>query len=354
MKTGDRKRIVSRGGGCLLSFFLVLLLLGAPPEKAAAAQTEEERTAGLVEGAKKEGKLVWYTTMPVDVAPKFVKRFREKYPFIDVEIFRSGQEKVVIKILAEAQARRHAFDVVTVNAIASVALQAKGIYAKYPSPQREFYSEGAKDAEGYWTDTFLNLNTIGYNTRLISSREAPKTWQDLIDPKWKGRLGMDTKPIYWFAGMLKLMGEKKGLEYMEKLSRQGIQFRTGRTLNTQMMAAGEISVGVTLYNYMVEEMKQKGAPIEWVAIEPVIPEPFPLSISAHAPHHHAAKLFVDFMLSREGQEIMAGTFRIPARTDVDAMVPKLKKGLKILPFDVTIARDYERYAKLFRDTMMKR
>lgn len=333
-----------------LFFFFLLVTFNI----ASAAQSEEERTAMLVEGAKKEGRVVWYTTTPVDLQSQYRKKFQEKYPFIALDIYRSSGPTLLVKVLAEIQAKRHSFDVMQAEGVHSVMLTDKGVFTKYLSPQREFYSKIFKDTEGYWTVIQFNLDTIGYNTKLVSLREVPKIWTDLLDPKWKGRLGIDPATYWWFANMLKMMGEEKGLEYFEKLSKQDMKLRVGRTLNAQMIAAGEVSIGVTVFNYAVEEMKSKGAPIEWVAFEPVVPEIYSLSISANAPHPNAARLFVDFMLSREGQEIMASTFRIPGRTDVEAIVPKLKKGINILPVDLGIARNYEKYVKLYRQVLVKR
>ncbi|MFC1816828.1 ABC transporter substrate-binding protein [Thermodesulfobacteriota bacterium] len=338
----------------LQSCFLAVVVLLSGCFFIQAALGQEEITATLIEGAKKEGKLLWYTLLATTLAGNFVKKFQEKYPYIKLEFYRSGDEKLSTRIMAEARAKRNVFDVVVTTGIWAELLKKKGLLAKYLSPHRKFYPEGCKDSEGYWTDIFINLNTIGYNTRLVSRPEAPKTWNDLLDPKWKGKLGMDTKAYYWFANMLKMMGEEKGLEYMKKLSEQDIQFRTGRTLNTQMLVVGEVTIGITLYNAKVEEMKRKGAPIEWVAIEPVVPEIHPLAISAHAPHPNAAKIFVEFMLSKEGQEIMASALKIPSRTDVEAIVPKLKKGIKILPFDFSIADNYGKYIKLYREILMSK
>ncbi len=341
-------------GGSFAVAFLCLLNFIMPSNAVQAAPAEAERIALLVEGAKKEGKVTYYHTSPADVGIKFLKKFQEKYPFLNFEAYRSGDESLMNKILAESQAKRYVFDVANTTGTTGEIIRRKGLFAKYLSPQRRFFPEACKDQEGYWTDTFLNLNTIVYNTKLVSPQEAPRSWNDLLDPRWKGKIGMDAKAYWWFANMLKVMGEKKGLDYMKRLGEQNIQFRNGRTLNVQLVAAGEVSIALPVYNYMVEELKSKGASVEWLAPDPVVPELHPLGISAHAPHPHAAKLLVDFLLSREGQELMASTSRIPSRTDVDALVPKLKKGLKILPFEHTIIDDYEKYVKLYREILMKR
>jgi iron(III) transport system substrate-binding protein len=278
----------------------------------------------------------------------------DKYPFINVKFYRSGDVALLTKIFAEAQAKRNIVDIVDITGIGAEILRKRGLFAKYISPHWKFYSAGSKDPEGYWTDMYTNLNVIGYNTKLVSPKEVPKTYEDFLAPKWKGKIGMDTKAYYWFANILKVMGEKKGLDYMKRLAEQNIQFRTGRTLNAQMVAAGEVSIGIALYNQRVEEIKAKGAAMEWVAIEPVVPEIHPLLISANAPNPNAARLLVDYLLSREGQEVIASFLRIPSRIDVDPILPKLKKGIKVLPFDSGITDDYDRYIKLYREVLMKK
>lgn len=342
----------------LLTIPLCLNVFVAASDNAFAAQTEEERTAMLVEGAKKERKLLWYVTIRVDEVVDILNKFKEKYPFIETEFYRSGDEAQLTKVLGEARAKKYSFDVLETTGIAGEIFKKSGLFGKYLSPQRKFFPEASKDKdpEGYWTDYYVNYNVIGYNAKLVSTHEVPKNYNDLLYPKWKGKMGMDDKAFYWFANVLKIMGgEKNGLEYMKKLAGQNIQFRTGRNVIVDMLVAGEFSIGITTYNQRVEEMKAQGAPLGWVAIEPIVPEIHPIAISAHAPHPNAAKLFVDFMLSREGQEILSSWYRIPSRIDVDARMPGLKlEGLKILPFDTGIAADYDRYIKLYREILMKK
>ena len=349
-----RKRIHISLAGLILTLCLGFALVMLPRDNARAASAEEENTAKLIAGAKKEGKLLWYATLVTNDAERLLKRFQEKYPFIKTELFRTGDDGMMTRIMAEAQAKRPAFDVVMITGIAGEILKRKGLTAKYLSPERKFYPEGSKDPEGYWTDIYMNLFTIGYNTKLISRQEAPKTWADLLQPKWKKKMGMDTKSFYWFAVMLKSMGDEKGLDYMKKLANQEIQFRTGQPLITQLMAAGEVNLGVALYNQVVEVMKTQGGPVEWVAVEPVIPQIHPLSVASQAPHPNAARLFVDFLLAKEGQEMLASFARIPSRIDVDPLIPRLKRGLKIMPFDFGIVDDYDRSIKHYREILLKK
>jgi len=326
------------------------------PEKTSAAESEEQRTAKLVEGAKKEGNLLWYSATEVKDSIELLDGFKKKYPFTNTGLYRGNGEAVLSRIITEARAKKHLWYVTINGGLKGELLKREGYLAKYPSPQRKFFPEGHMDPEGYWTDVYFNAFVIAYNTRLVPSQDVPKTYEDLLDPKWKGKMGSSDNPFDWFAAMFRkeVMGKEKGLEYMKKLSEQDIQFRAGKTLITNLVVAGEMSLGIALYNQGVEQLKEKGAPIEWVAIEPIIPLLHPLCISARAPHPNTARLFVDYVLSKEGQEILARQYRIPTRVDVDPLVPRLKKGLKTLPFDPDIVDDYDKYVKLFRTIFLKK
>ena len=338
----------------IVSFFLLSFFLWSAFSAVNAVAAASEETAALIEAAKKEGKVVWYTTLTTMEADTMGKKFKEKYPFIATEVWRSGAEKVMIRMQGEAQAKKNYADAVMITAAESELMRRKGLFAKYLSPERRFFPEGLKDTEGYWTDLYVNLNIVGYNTKLVAPKDVPKTYEDLLKPRWRGKMGMDTKAYEWFANMLKFMGEKKGLEYMKRLGEQNILFRTGRPLNATMVAAGEVEVGIALYNQRIEEMKAKGAPVQWLAIDPIIPEIHPLSVNAHAPHPNAARLLVDYLLSKEGQEVIASFYRIPSREDVDPIIPNLKKGLKIMSPSFEMVDHYDRYVKLYRELLMRK
>jgi len=341
--------------GRFIHLTLVVIFLLAPFGYV-LAESDEQHTAQLIDGAKNEGKLLWYVTFNVPDANAIMLGFNKKYPFIKTDIYRAGSQAMVNKVLTEALVGRYVYDVIDNDILEGLTFKQKGIFGKYLSPQRRFYLTGDKDPEGYWTGIYANKVVLAYNTRLISSQKVPTTYQDLLDPKWKGKMGMDTKAYYEFAVWLSIMGGgEKGLNYMKKLSEQDIQFRTGRTLIGSLVAAGEMSIGLALYNHIVEQMKEKGAPVEWLALEPVIDKTHPLGVSARAPHPNAARLFVDYVLSREGQEIIANLYRVPTRTDVEAVVPKLKcKDKKTVPPDLNVLENFDKYIKLYNTVLMKK
>ncbi len=335
-----------------ICFGIAALLILAPgvidPSKAVAAPGQKK----LIEGAKKEGKILFYTTMTTEDSSRLLNRFKENYPFLETKLIRSSGTKMITKILSDAKANIHP-DAVLADGFGIHFLKTKGLLQKYLSPERKAYAKGFKDQDGYYTSGYTSTNVIAYNTNLVSPNEAPKTYEDLLDPKWKGKMGMDSDDIEWFANMLKIMGREKGRKFMIKLSAQDPRLRKGHTLNTLLLAAGEFPIAVNVFGHRVEKMKAKGAPIEWVATKRTITRLNPVGVAAHAAHPNAAKLFVNFVLSKKGQMIIRDFRRIPSRSDVEPNPPRLIRGLKLVPSDLTLSENLNKHVKKFEDIFLK-
>ncbi|MBI4528953.1 MAG: extracellular solute-binding protein [Deltaproteobacteria bacterium] len=288
----------------------------------------------IIEGAKKEGQVVYYTGMNLDQATVFAQEFVKKYPFIKPEIFRSSGEKVLTKYLTEARAKTYRADVFQTSVIQIFQLKEQGLLQKYVSPESSAYPDGFKDLEGHWTAFYLLPYVIGYNTNIVPRKEAPRSYEDLLNVKWKGKIGLEAEQYQWFFHLLKIMGREKGMDFMRRLATQDLQMRHGHSLLTQLVISGEIPISVVLYGNDVEDEKQrKGAPIDWVRFKgPTITAFNAISVPANPPHPNAAKLFVDFALSREGQQILQRSFRrVPARPDASQGMPSIVEGLTLYP-----------------------
>ena len=303
----------------------------------AGAQTEAE----LIAGAKKEGKVVFWSSMRIDDSKALAAGFEARYPFIKVDIFRAGGEQIVNRAMAEHLAGKTTYDVV--NAFALKVLQNKGMLQAYATPEATHYPAGFKDSQNYWVSLYSGYNVIGYNTKLVSKAEAPKNWEDLLNPRWKGKLGMDDEEYFWHAGMIKYWGEEKGRKYMEALSRQGLQFRNGHALLADLMSIGEFPVVVVVYPDQIEQMKGKGQTVEWVkTTDPILVNLAPVGVATKAPQPNAAKLFMNYSISKEGQEILQKARRASARLDVSPLVPDMDpRKLKLAPLDPEIATNAE-------------
>jgi len=331
----------------MLAFILSLVFLIAGQGRVFALSAEEERVAKLIEGAKKEGKLVFYTAMSISEAVPILKKFEQKYPFIKTDLFRGRGETQVTRIIAEAKAGKTVADAVQLGGFQVHLIKREGALMKYVSPESRFFPSGFKDPDGYWTDTFMNTNVMAYNTKLVLPKDAPKSYDDLLDPQWKGKLGMDYQEYEWFSVILKLKGEGKGLDFMKKLAKQNINFRNGRTLVATLVVAGESRAAISVYTDRAEMFKKAGAPLEWVPVEPVVAKLHPLAITAQAPHPNSAKLFVDYLLSKEGQTTFRTLGNHPSRPDVEPSITRLK-GIKLLPSDPREAENYTNVVTLYK------
>ncbi len=328
---------------CLL--FLLCLLF--EPSATASAQTD-----AWVEGARKEGHVVFYASMEVQSAQRLVTGFEKKYPFIKVDATRIGSERMTTRLIAEAQARKVRADVVHQSGFDFYGVLQKGVFEVYPSPQRAGLPAEYKDDKGLWTIDSSTLNVIGYNTRMAAGANLPKSFWDLTDPKWKGQMLMDENESKWMAGMMAYYGETKVVELLRKLAAQDIQFRTGHTLIQTLVAAGERPIAAVAFANGVERLKKEGAPMDWIAAEPIIALTFGLALVKEAPHPNAAKLFIDFILSKEGQEIIADTMYYSARPDVASPVMKqVPAKMKVIPLPMSLAARYNEYFQTYRKLM---
>ena len=301
----------------------------------------------VIEGAKREGALVVYTSMSVDQAQRILDVFKSRYPFLKTTMFRAVGERLLTKIMTEAQAGKYDFDAVQSAESQAYFLKKKNLLQKYVSPEMKSIQKPFFDPEGYWAAVYIMPNVIAYNTRMLKRNDVPRTDADLLQPKWKGKMGMDHTKPEWFAWKLKRMGAEKGLAYMKKLGAQEFRLYAGLSVVTNLLAAGEFPLVLNTYLHNVEDIKRKGAPVDWVVQDPVFTKFQPLGIGFKAQHPNAAKLFADFMLSEEGQRIIASFGRIPTRRGVTASVQDLDK-LNYVIDDIGAGDDFNKNYELFR------
>ena len=308
----------------------------------------------LIEGAKKEGKLVWYTALSTPDAEVLTKRFEQTYPFIKTETLRLVTDALLTKILTETKAGVYNADVIEIPGIAGNILKKEGLFEKYDSPESRAYPASMKDSGGTWTSFFIHTLVLVYNRQLVKQDELPRRYEDLINPKWKGKIVLRDEDFETFGMMLKVMGREKGINLMRRLGSQGVDLRNSFTLAVQAVASGEVPLGMNLYGTHTEEFKKKGAPVDWVPMEFVLTTIEPLAVSSRAPHPNSARLFMDFLLSKEAQTMMRDRSRISSRPDVPPDPPELTKGLKLIPTDLSLADQANDLAKEFRSIFKSR
>ena len=310
-----------------------------------------------LDAAKREGKLLWYTTTVPSSTDVIVKRFRERYLFIEVSVYSSNSAKIQERFINEARNNRNQADIIKTSTIhvEQIHLEGSNFLQKYISSEARAYPAEMRDPDGYWSAIELGTHGVIYSPKLVPKDQVPRSYTDLLNPRWKGKMGMDDRDEEWFTAMLQILGEAKGIEFMKRLGLQDLQFRAGGTVLQNLVVAGEFPLLVNGRANTVEALIKKGAPIDWVAIEPVHTTVSVVAVPAQAPHPNAAKLFVDWILSAEGQQAQKEAIRIPARPGVYPDPPRLIKGYKLHVLDgKDMARNYNRYVGLFRQILMKK
>ena len=299
-------------------FFLVAMCLVASARPSIAASVEEtlaalnakpaeERQNILVENARKEGSVNFYAATNLRDTQEIVTGFNKVYPFVKVGIASLGGPGVLNKVTTEERAGVTVADVVTMTGNYVPELIEKKILARYRSPMVPFVRKGFVDAEGYWPGVYAIGYTIIYNSRRVSQKEAPKRYEDLLQARWKNNLLMDAEAHDLLAGLIDLWGEAKATSFLRQIAHdQKVTFsRQSHTFMTQLVATGEHDVIVDGYVHNAVALKEKGAPIEYVVMNPtIVRPPSTIAILARAPHPYAAALFLDYHLSKEASEIM--------------------------------------------------
>ena len=325
------------------AFFLALALRWS-----AEAQSQPKE---VVEGAKKEGQLVFYSGIPIPDAQSILSALERKYPFIKTTFYRATGPALVSRIQTEQRAGSHIWDVMNSTGFEPYALLEQGYFAKHDSPERKFFPDGHKDNEGYWATMYTSPMIVSYNTRLVPPGDLPKEYLDLLQPKWKGRLGLDSSDFEWYANLRKIWGTEKAQKFLEGLRRQEVRLVQGRALLTELLTGGEIAILVNNFLQNTVEAKRKGSPVELLALDPVVSAAGLVGINKLAPHANAAKLFVDFVLSKEGQELIVKTDRSSVRTDVAGNPIDMIKNVRIVPSDLNLGKNYVQIRDEFRDLL---
>ena len=294
-----------------------------------AAVSARAADAALIDAAKKEGEVVWYTTQIIAQLVRPVSAAFEKKYGIKVRSTRANSTELSVKIINESRAGKPQSDVFDGTSTV-VPLKKEGFVLQWLPDPAKAYPAQYKDPEGYWVANNLFFLTPGFNTALVPKGTEPRSYQALLDPKWRGKIAWSTSPTSsggpgFIGTVLTEMGNESGVLYLRELSKQRIANigSAAREVLDQVIA-GEYLLALQIFNHHTVISAKKGAPVEWITMEPVTGTLSVISVHKNAPHPNAAKLLVDFITSSEGQNIFRDAEYLPA----DPAVPALTLSLK--------------------------
>lgn len=305
-----------------------------------------DRMQKLIAGAKTEGQLSIYTSAQTEDIGALIGAFEKKYG-IKTSVWRAGSEKVLQRTVTEARANRFSVDIIETNGPEMESIAREKLFQPIVSPEHANLLPEAVMPHRGWVGTRLNAFVQAYNTNLVKKEELPKTWSDLANPAWKGRLGIEAEDQDWFSGVAELEGEERAIKlFKEIVSTNGMSVRKGHTLLTQLVVSGEVPFALTVYSYKAEQLKQKGAPIDWLAIGTAVARANGVGVLRNAPNPHAAMLFYEFAIGEEGQRLLAERDFLPTNRKVQTPFSNLK--LKIIDVRVMLD-DFEKWTRLYNE-----
>jgi iron(III) transport system substrate-binding protein len=274
----------------------------------------------LVKAANKEALLLIYGGATLQHMTLLIENFNRTHPALKVNYLRKSGSSLFELIVRELRAKTYNADAyVPLTVDQAMFLAERKLLTRHASPERSAFPEEAKDRDGYWTTLYQTGHVYAYNTRQVNSKEAPRAYDDLLQPKWKGKIMMDEEEDLWYASVLEILGKEKGLRFMRGLAQQQPVFQGSKTLMMQLLCAGEVALAFPVNFNQANDAKKRGCPSDFVVIEPQTQRPpFVIAMAQNAPHPAAAKLFIDFLLAKEPQRFMQeNIFRQSARLDVE-------------------------------------
>ena len=342
-----------RSIGWRLPAFLLGLLLATP----ATAEPYRPDPA-LVAAAKKEGQVLIYTTLIVEqIVRPLIKEFQSQVPGIDVKFVRADSVALVVRLTNEARANRTQADIWHLVDGVGPLIEA-GIAAPLDLPSARGLPSTYVDPNRRWVATNLAVRSLAYNTKLIPPAQAPRGYGDLIDPRFRGKFAWNPNSVsgaYGFIGtVLKHMGEDKGAAYLRELAKQDITpVPMAIRAVLDRVIAGEYAMGLEMNGTHAHISAGMGAPVAWVPLDPVSMTLQAAGITAKAPHPNAARLFLDFMISRAGQDVFRNRDYIPMHPEVSAKSPELKPetgGYKAIVYSPEeVDANAKRWATMFQN-----
>jgi iron(III) transport system substrate-binding protein len=332
--------------GTLLLALLTVAIFSQP----AFVRPRSDQDMQFVEGAKKEKKLVFYTTMDLPQSIEVVRDFAQKYPFLDLELHPLEAETLVKRIQNEARDGISTWDVLLGGGGLFQTLLEANLVVSYHSPQREAVSDALNDSAGFWSGYYLNPYVLGYSTTLVNEENIPRFYGDLLEPRWKGnRIAIDSTAHALLRGLAAAWGEQRAVAYLKRLAEQQPVMAPASIMAVDSLHTGNVAMVIARAPVIQGYKKKLQSPIDWVSLEPTVAQIDAVMLSAQSPHPNAARLFVDFVLSKEGQNALAGIQQIPVRRDMESRSKTILQGHKWFVERPDKHVNFRETVKLFRE-----
>jgi iron(III) transport system substrate-binding protein len=309
-----------------------------------------DRTERLIAAAKREGTLTLYSNAPTEDNAVLIGAFTRSYG-VKVNLWRASSEDIRLRVLAEAKARRFDVDFILNNGPALEVLQREGLLQAVRSPYVADLVPSALPPHRDWVGFCFNVLVQAYNTSLVKREELPGSYRELADARWKGRLGIEVDDYDWFGGLAEELGVEQIVDLFRAIAAaNGFSVRKGHTLLANLVVAGDVPLALTVFNYTAEQLKRRGAPIDWFALPPVVSMPNSIAVAGAAPHPNAAVLFLDFMLS-DAQNILAARDYVVTSRKVSS--PLDRNALKVLDAGGALVNG-DRWQRLYTEAIASR
>jgi len=323
------------------------VLAQTSPVAAVAGYQGADRQQRLLEGAKREKELTIYWSIPPGDIAALMAGFDKKYG-IKVKAWRSDSESMQQRVVSEARARRSEVDIVAGSASALEPLYRENLLEEVKSPYLADISPQAIPPHRQWVAIYFSLFVQAYNTSLVRKESLPKSYDELVQPQWKGKLGVEADDFDWFAEVVRELGEERGLRlFRDIVLTNGISVRKGHSVLTHLVAVGEVPLALSDYNYLAEQAKQKGAPLDWFTLAPTIARASGAAMTRNAPHPSAAVLFYDYLLS-DAQPILVRLHYITVSRNLE---PTYKGPFKLID-SATMLDQAPKWQELFQKTVI--
>jgi iron(III) transport system substrate-binding protein len=307
-----------------------------------------DREQRLIEGAKREKELTFYSSIPPEDIALLAAAFDKKYG-VKVKVWRADSESLLQRIINDAKIRRHEVDIVVGSSSALEPLYRENLLQEVKSPHFAGIISEAIAPHGQWTAVFLNTIVQAYNTKLVRKERLPTSYADLLEAEWKGRLGIEAEDYDWFAQVVTDLGEARGLRlFRDIVASNGMSVRKGHTVLNNLVISGEVPLALTAYGFLAEQTRRKGAPLDWFIIPPAIARPTSQALARNAPSPHAAVLFFDFMIG-EAQQILSARHVVTVSRKIETPFSHIQ--LKLIESSMTLDQA-RRWQELYQKTIV--